>query len=95
MRQRIPASPIGGSGRNGKGEKSMKDVISVIIPVYNAEKTLSKCLNSLLEQPHDSVEIILVNDGSTDSSDEVCKKYALLHPEIKYLKKEWKFYYKK
>lgn len=61
---------------------------SVIIPVYNAEKTLSKCLNSLLEQPHDSVEIILVNDGSTDSSDEVCKKYALLHPEIKYFKKE-------
>lgn len=62
--------------------------ISVIIPVYNAEKTLSKCLDSLLAQSCDNVEIILVNDGSTDSSAEICKKYASLHPEIKYLEKE-------
>lgn len=62
--------------------------ISVIIPVYNAEKTLPKCLDSLLEQSCDNIEIILVNDGSTDASGEICKKYASLHPEIKYLEKE-------
>ena len=62
--------------------------ISVIIPVYNSEKTLPKCLDSLLSQSCDNIEIILVNDGSTDSSAEICKKYAFLHPEIKCLEKE-------
>ena len=62
--------------------------ISVIIPVYNAEKTLSKCLDSLLEQSYDNAEIILVNDGATDASGEICKKYASLYPAIKYLEKE-------
>lgn len=61
---------------------------SVIIPVYKAENTLCKCLDSLLNQPHDDVEIILVNDGSPDSSGEICKKYTALHPEIIYLEKE-------
>ena len=59
--------------------------ISVIIPVYNAEKTLSKCLDSLLEQSYDNAEIILVNDGATDASGEICKKYASLYPAFKYL----------
>ena len=62
--------------------------ISVIIPIYNAEKTLPKCLDSLLTQSCDNIEIILVNDGSADSSAEICKNYASLHPEIKYLEKE-------
>ncbi len=61
--------------------------ISVIIPIFNAEKTLSKCLDSLLAQTCDNIEIILVNDGSTDSSAEICKKYASLYTEIKYLEK--------
>ena len=66
---------------------------SVIIPVYNAEETLPRCLDSLLaqssdNQSSDNIEIILVNDGSTDSSGEICKKYASLHSEIKYFEKE-------
>ena len=49
--------------------------ISVIIPVYNAEKTLHRCIDSLLVQHRSDVEIILVNDGSKDSSLDICKDY--------------------
>ena len=62
--------------------------ISVIIPVYKAEDTICRCLDSLLNQPHDNAEIILVNDGSPDSSGEICKEYAEKHPEIIYIEKE-------
>ena len=50
--------------------------ISVIIPVYNAEKYLDKCIQSVLEQSYQDFEIILVNDGSQDASGEICDKYA-------------------
>lgn len=43
-------------------------LVSVIIPVYNAEAYLERCLNSVLDQSYDQLEIILVDDGSTDSS---------------------------
>ena len=49
---------------------------SVIIPVYNAADTLRRCLDSLLCQPFDDYEIILVNDGSTDDSEAICRAYA-------------------
>ncbi len=49
---------------------------SVIIPVYNAEKTLRRCLDSLLEQNCADAEIILVNDGSKDDSEAICEEYA-------------------
>ena len=48
---------------------------SVIIPIYNAEKTLRRCLDSLLPQMNGQAELILVNDGSTDCSDEICREY--------------------
>ena len=54
----------------------MNTKISVIIPVYNVEKYLPKCLDSVLNQGFDGVEIIAVNDGSTDSSGEILKTYA-------------------
>ena len=50
--------------------------ISVIIPVYNVEKYLHRCVDSILNQSLQDFEIILVNDGSTDSSPEICDKYA-------------------
>ena len=49
---------------------------SVIIPVYNAEKTLCKCVESILNENEPNVEIILINDGSTDNSLSICKKYS-------------------
>ena len=50
--------------------------INVIIPVYNAEKYLEETVNSVLSQPYKDIEIVLVNDGSTDSSPEICDKIA-------------------
>ncbi|MCR5260914.1 MAG: glycosyltransferase [Candidatus Gastranaerophilales bacterium] len=50
--------------------------ISIIVPVYNAEKYLEKCLNSLTGQTYNDIEIILANDGSTDSSLEICNRFA-------------------
>ena len=49
---------------------------SVIIPVYNAEKTLCRCIDSIIDENRKNIEIILVNDGSTDSSLFICKQYS-------------------
>ena len=57
--------------------------VSVIIPVYNSEKYLSACVDSVLQQEHVSIEIILVDDGSTDSSSNICNFYAEKHDNIK------------
>ena len=46
--------------------------ISVLVPVYNVEKTLKRCLDSILNQTFKNYEIILVNDGSTDNSGAIC-----------------------
>lgn len=56
--------------------------ISVIVPVYNAEKYLSKCIESILAQTYQNIEIILVNDGSKDNSLQVCNDYAILDNRI-------------
>ena len=57
--------------------------ISVIIPVYNVEKYLSQCLDSIVNQTLKEIEIICVNDGSTDSSLEILEHYAKNHSQIK------------
>ncbi|SFN78599.1 Glycosyltransferase involved in cell wall bisynthesis [Pseudobutyrivibrio sp. UC1225] len=62
--------------------------LSVIVPVYNTEKYLSKCICSLLEQEYEDIEIILVNDGSTDRSDYICQSYAKQYSKIKYISKK-------
>ena len=51
-------------------------LISVIVPVYNVEKYLDRCVNSLLNQTYENIEIILVDDGSTDNSSEICNKWC-------------------
>ena len=51
-------------------------LVSVIIPVYNVEKYLGECLNSVINQTYKNLEIILVNDGSTDNSSFICDEYA-------------------
>lgn len=56
--------------------------ISVIVPVYNTEKYLDKCLNSLAKQTLKDIEILVINDGSPDNSEEIIKKYEKEYPEI-------------
>ena len=57
--------------------------ISVIIPVYNVSADLSRCLDSVLAQTYKNMEIIAVNDGSTDNSGEILERYAAKFPQIK------------
>ena len=54
----------------------MKDLISVIVPVYNVEKYIGKCVESIERQTYDNLEIILVDDGSTDTSGLICEELA-------------------
>ena len=54
----------------------MLSLISVIIPIYNAEKYLKECLDTVLHQTYKNLQIILINDGSTDSSGSICNNYA-------------------
>lgn len=54
----------------------MNPLISLIIPVYNVEKYLNKCMESVLAQTYDNFEVLLVDDGSTDSSGKMCDEYA-------------------
>lgn len=50
--------------------------VSIIVPVYNVEKYLEKCLDSLINQTLKDIEIICVNDGSTDTSQKILEKYS-------------------
>lgn len=52
----------------------MKHLVSVIVPIYNIEKYIEKCLTSIMNQSYSNIEILLVNDGSTDNSMEVCER---------------------
>lgn len=60
----------------------MKDKISVIVPIYNVEQYLDKCVNSLVNQTYKNLEIILVNDGSTDNCSVICEKWSKLDSRI-------------
>lgn len=66
----------------------MSDLISVIIPVYNVEDYLDRCITSVINQTYNNLEIILVDDGSTDSSGKKCDDYAIKDKRIKVLHKE-------
>lgn len=66
----------------------MSDLITVVVPVYNVEKYIRKCVNSILEQVYKEFEVILVDDGSTDTSGIICEDYAKQDARIKVLHKE-------
>lgn len=63
----------------------MKDKISIIVPVYNSEKYIEKCLKSLLNQTYKNIEILIVDNNSTDSTANICHEYVLKNKNIKYL----------
>lgn len=64
------------------------DLISVIVPIYNVEKYLQECLDSIINQTYKNLEIILVDDGSTDNSGIICNEYAKKDNRIKVIHKK-------
>ena len=66
----------------------MKPFLSIIIPVYNVEKYLHQCVDSVLAQNLDSFEIILVDDGSPDNAGKICDEYAEKDARVKVIHKE-------
>lgn len=66
----------------------MNDLISVIVPVYNVEKYINKCIDSIVNQTYKNLEIILVDDGSLDKCGRICDEYANMDNRIKVIHKE-------
>lgn len=60
----------------------MNPYISIIIPVYNTANYVARTLNSIIQQNFDGYEIILIDDGSRDNSNNICKQYAATYPHI-------------
>lgn len=65
-----------------------KEVISIVIPIYNVEKYLSQCLETVVTQTYPHLEIILVNDGSPDQSEAICKEFFKKDTRIRYIRQE-------
>lgn len=63
-------------------------LVSIIIPVYKVEMYLPQCLDSVVNQTYNRIEVILINDGSPDGSDAICRKYADNYHQINYFKRE-------
>ena len=66
---------------------SESKLYSIIVPVYNVEKHLKKCIDSLAEQTYKNIEIILIDDGSKDNSPAICDEYAMRDSRIKVIHK--------
>ena len=66
----------------------MEELISIIVPVYNVKQYLERCIKSILGQTYKNIEIILVDDGSTDGSEIMCDEYKKINPNIKVIHKE-------
>ena len=64
------------------------DLVSIIVPIFNVEKYLEVCIKSIIEQPYSNLEIILINDGSSDNSGDICNKWAKKDERIKVIHKQ-------
>lgn len=71
-----------------KDKNKNEKKVSVIVPAYNVEKYISKCLDSLVNQTYENIEIILINDGSIDNTGLICEKYSKTDDRIKYINKK-------
>ena len=65
--------------------EKIDDLVSIIIPFHNGEKYINKCMNSILNQEYKNIEIIFINDGSTDNSINKLKEYNYI------AKKDWEY----
>lgn len=61
--------------------------VSIIVPIYNGERYLQECIESILNQTFTNFELILVDDGSTDTTQKVCKRYQSLDARVVYIHK--------
>ena len=68
-------------------EKTRNDLISVVVPIYNAEKYIRRCVDSILAQSYRNLEVILVDDGSTDSTPGILDEYAVVDERVKAIHK--------
>lgn len=66
----------------------MEELITIIVPIYNGEKYLDRCIQSILGQTYKNIEIILINDGSTDGSSKICRKYQKSYNNIVFIDKQ-------
>ncbi len=66
----------------------MNDLISIIVPVYNVEKYLNKCVDSILKQTYTNMEVILVDDGSKDKSGAICDEYEKIDSRVRAIHKQ-------
>lgn len=64
------------------------NLVSVIVPIYNVENYLARCINSLLQQTYSNIEILLINDGSEDNCELICQEFLARDNRIRYYKKE-------
>lgn len=66
----------------------MEDLISIIVPIYNVEKYIHRCIDSIINQTYKNIEIILVDDGSSDGSGKICDEYQRKDERIKAIHKK-------
>lgn len=66
----------------------MKDLVSIIVPIYNVEEYLDSCINSIVNQTYENIEVVLVDDGSTDKCGAICDKWSKKDSRIKVIHKE-------
>ncbi len=65
-----------------------QELISIIVPIFNTEKYLHQCLDSILSQSYENFECLLINDGSTDASASICREYIAKDARFRYFEKE-------
>ena len=66
----------------------MIPLVSVIVPIYNSEEFITETIESIINQSYKNLEIILINDGSTDNNKQICRKYLDKDSRIIYIEKE-------